>query len=75
MNTATVKRELPRLLHDLGARSLLDAPCGDLNWIKDVDLGLDRYIADPLVMPNSTKVSRKKIWFASPTEATAVSPS
>jgi hypothetical protein len=49
VNTATVKRELPGLLRALGARTMLDAPCGDLNWIKDIDLGLDRYIGADVV--------------------------
>jgi hypothetical protein len=49
VNTATLKRELPGLLRDLGARTMLDAPCGDLNWIKDIELGLDRYIGADIV--------------------------
>ncbi len=31
-------------------------------------------IADPLTMPNSSRLSRKKNWFANPTAATGVSP-
>jgi len=31
-------QELPELLRFCSARSILDAPCGDLNWIKRVDL-------------------------------------
>lgn len=38
--TATLRRELPLLLRKLGARSLLDAPCGDGGWIGRTDLGV-----------------------------------
>jgi hypothetical protein len=31
--TAKLRRELPILLEEIGARTLLDAPCGDFNWI------------------------------------------
>jgi hypothetical protein len=37
---AVIRRELPRLLRELGAKSLLDAPCGDGGWISDLDLGM-----------------------------------
>lgn len=36
--TEQVVRGLGKVLRDFGVRSLLDAPCGDLNWIRDVDL-------------------------------------
>ncbi len=38
-NTAQLIRELPLLLHDLHVRTMLDAPCGDFNWMQHVDLG------------------------------------
>jgi hypothetical protein len=38
--TAAVREALPALLKELGARSLFDAPCGDLHWINEVDLGV-----------------------------------
>jgi len=30
-STAKLRRELPKLLREIGARTLLDAPCGDFN--------------------------------------------
>jgi SAM-dependent methyltransferase len=39
VQTATIRHEIPRLLRALGARSLLDAPCGDFHWMRHVDLG------------------------------------
>ena len=49
MRTAKLREELPLLLRDIGARTLLDAPCGDFNWMKDTDLGLEQYIGADIV--------------------------
>lgn len=37
-NTTRLRAELPAFLHRFQIRSLLDAPCGDLNWISHTDL-------------------------------------
>lgn len=42
--TAKLRRELPALLDEIGARTLLDAPCGDFNWMKHTPLSLEQYI-------------------------------
>jgi len=34
--TANLRQELPPLLAGLNVTSLLDAPCGDFNWMKEV---------------------------------------
>jgi hypothetical protein len=47
--TEVVRRELPGLLAALGARSLLDAPCGDFNWMRAVDLGAVDYVGVDVV--------------------------
>jgi hypothetical protein len=39
--TVVLRRELPALLKKLGARSLLDAPCGDAAWINEAGLDID----------------------------------
>lgn len=41
--TAKLRGELPLLLQEIGARTLLDAPCGDFNWMKDTSLGVEQY--------------------------------
>ena len=46
VQTATIRRDIPALLASLGIRSFLDAPCGDFNWMRHVDLGVERYIED-----------------------------
>jgi hypothetical protein len=47
--TAEIRRSLPYLLQSLGAKSLLDAACGDFNWMKHVALGLDEYVGADIV--------------------------
>jgi hypothetical protein len=42
--TTELRERLPLVLEDLGARSLLDAPCGDFNWMQHIRLGIDEYI-------------------------------
>lgn len=41
--TTAIRERLPLLLEHLGVRSLLDAPCGDFNWLRQVRLGVDTY--------------------------------
>ena len=57
--THALRVELPKLLKQLGVRTLLDAPCGDFNWMKETDLGIDAYIgADivPAMIENNQKL-------------------
>ncbi len=47
--TARLRAELPALLTDLGARSLLDLPCGDYSWMATIDLPVETYIGADLL--------------------------
>ena len=47
--TAAVREALPALLKQIGARTMVDAPCGDFHWMKEVKLELDRYIGIDIV--------------------------
>ena len=47
--TEPIRRELPALLAELGASSLLDLPCGDFHWMQYTDLSGVRYIGGDLV--------------------------
>ena len=47
--TAKLRRELPGLLQEIGVRTLLDAPCGDFNWMKDTQLDLEQYIGADII--------------------------
>ena len=42
--TQELRERLPLLIESLGIESLLDAPCGDFNWMQHVQLGGCRYI-------------------------------
>lgn len=47
--TEPIRRELPALLAEMGASSLLDLPCGDFHWMQHTDLSGVRYIGGDLV--------------------------
>ncbi|MDR0788185.1 MAG: glycosyltransferase [Gemmatimonadota bacterium] len=42
-STGEIRMRLPLLLETLGVRSILDAPCGDYNWMQTVRLGIEEY--------------------------------
>jgi hypothetical protein len=47
--TRVIRRVLPALLNDVDAKSLLDAPCGDFNWMHHTELGPVTYIGADVV--------------------------
>lgn len=47
--TRIVRRELPALLQRLDVRSMLDVPCGDFHWMREVDLAGIHYTGGDLV--------------------------
>ncbi len=49
IQTETIRREIPKLIRELGVRVLLDCPCGDFFWMKEVDLDIERYIGVDIV--------------------------
>lgn len=46
------------LLRQIGARTLLDAPCGDFNWMESVADSVDRYTGVDIVAPLVARVAR-----------------
>ncbi len=44
-----IRRELPALLESVSAKSLLDAPCGDFNWMRHVNLQGIEYLGSDVV--------------------------
>jgi SAM-dependent methyltransferase len=48
-STATIRRELPALLAELGIRSVLDAGCGDFHWFQAMEIELARYVGVEVV--------------------------
>lgn len=57
--TAEIRRRLPILFADLDINSMLDAPCGDFNWLRHVDLRLERYVGADIV-PSIVEQNRAK---------------
>lgn len=48
-NTATLRRTLPLLVEKYGFRRLVDAPCGDFNWMQSTVHIFDEYIGVDIV--------------------------
>ncbi len=47
--TRQLRRSIPMMLDLLDCRSVLDAPCGDFNWMRGVNLGGRPYIGADIV--------------------------
>ena len=67
VQTATIRSRLPRLIEELNIQKLLDAPCGDWYWMREVDLCVDEYlgvdIVDELIKKNQFTHGNKQISF------------
>ncbi|MBL4821778.1 MAG: class I SAM-dependent methyltransferase [Gammaproteobacteria bacterium] len=59
--TEGLREALPGILKQLDADSMLDIPCGDFHWMKEIELPLKRYwgadIVKPLIKLNQRKFS------------------
>jgi len=48
--TEIIRKQLPQVIDAIGAKSLLDIPCGDFNWMKSADLSkIESYIGEDIV--------------------------
>lgn len=67
--TQTIREKLPEILQRLNIKTLLDAPCGDFNWMKKIDIenyvesytGID--IVSKLIEKNNATYGSEKIKF------------
>ena len=66
LRTAAFRNELARLLKEIETRSLLDAGCGDFNWMKQVELEIERYVGVDVV---PEIISHNNKTFANPTRS------
>lgn len=57
--TKAVRAALAELAKDLRIRTLLDAPCGDYFWMKEVTLNLTRYIGADIV-PDLVEANQRR---------------
>jgi len=63
VHTENIRTRLPELLNGFSIKTLLDIPCGDFNWMKEVNLGSTRYIGGDIVRE---LVERNRRSYASP---------
>jgi SAM-dependent methyltransferase len=49
IRTEAFRDQISQLLSELGARSLLDAGCGDFNWMKELELPVEQYFGMDVV--------------------------
>jgi hypothetical protein len=59
MQTHAIRVAIPYLLKELQATSIIDAPCGDFTWMKEVDLGDIAYLGVDIV-PDLIRANREK---------------
>lgn len=58
-STETLRSELPFVFLKYGIKSMLDIPCGDFNWMKEVNLkGIDYIGAD--IVPDIVEINKTK---------------
>jgi len=48
-NTVAIREELPIVIQELGVRSILDIPCGDCHWMKELNLPIEHYMGADIV--------------------------
>lgn len=64
--TERIRQAIPALLLKYRVRSVLDIPCGDFFWFKEMKLDLDSYIGGDIVVPLIASVADK---YTSPTRS------
>jgi len=67
-NTENLRKELPKIITKFNIATILDAPCGDFNWMKELLPSLDvRYIGADIVQDlvdiNNSKYQNESITF------------
>ncbi len=61
--TKKIRQAIPGLFAKYGIRSVVDIPCGDFFWFKEMSLDIDSYLGGDIVAPLIKSVSEK---YASP---------
>ena len=67
--TRVIRNAIPILLKEMGVKTMIDAPCGDLFWMKEVDLPVEKYIGidivDEIIEENKKKYAASDREFVS----------
>jgi hypothetical protein len=65
--TSAIISKLPILIEKFAIKSMLDAPCGDFYWMKEINLNLEKYIGcdivSDLIEKNKIQYGNEKIDF------------
>lgn len=64
--TRVIREALPSLLAELDCRSILDAPCGDFNWLSQVPLQVDYFgydVVEPVIAANNARYASSHVRF------------
>jgi len=61
--TEIIRKKLPDLINELKIQSMLDIPCGDFFWLKEVDLNFIQYtgvdVVDDIISSNNKKYAKQ----------------
>jgi hypothetical protein len=57
--TENIRKAIPGLFVKYAVRSVVDLPCGDFFWFKEMNLDLDNYIGGDIVVPLIASVAEK----------------
>jgi hypothetical protein len=49
IQTRCIREALPNILRRIDAKSMIDAPCGDFTWMKEIDIGDISYLGVDIV--------------------------
>jgi len=59
VHTIEIRMRIPVLVREFNASSMLDAPCGDFHWQKEVELELQRYVGVDIV-PDIIRMNQQR---------------
>lgn len=82
INTEEIRKKIPDLLRRYNIKSIIDAPCGDFYWMKEIsselDIFLDRYlgvdIVEDLIANNNLNYANEKRIFIKADLTTEILP-
>lgn len=65
-NTIVIRQQIPNLIKKYNIKTILDIPCGDFHWFKEMDIKIDYLgadIVDTIINENNSKYSSDYISF------------
>ncbi|MCA9732224.1 MAG: class I SAM-dependent methyltransferase [Deferribacteres bacterium] len=67
VQTKTIIEVIPKIIRELGIKTIFDIPCGDFNWFKEINLSSNIYLGGDIVKDivdrNNQKYRRNNINF------------